>query len=577
MSRKILLLILFLLAPFTNIKTTTSNNQADPSPVFTTLAENYMIFSLKNYIKNSFDDPSDETEFKRKHPIIGLSVTPFSQTATDARSWGKNRLFLDNTSTETNVLTTGELVNLGDIKGFWNILAMPNTATTCGAPCTVGCNPIPIMQPEDANLPCVFQYYQYQLDLAWAQNQTDQALAALENQVVDPLGIFGFASVPLKYRKSGLRFELAWQILDDIDLIIQTGIVDVKQTTSNTANQNTGFLNLMLVESYTLAEPYRSSTIAQNLVNNYLMFRTKCIGQETGQNFESFSKISLEDINIKLRWTHQYPGNMNNEDYPKFFFIPQVTIALTAPTSPAEPTWKKFAIRAGNNGHFGLSIDATIDFDFFETIQFGVGGGYTYFTGRDINNFYLPNHPSQQAVYPYKTDVNYKPGGNFNLNGTFLAYHFIKDLSFHLRYEYVKHNKDSVSLKKCIKKVPMDIVEKRILTISNQIYDEPVSVLSNEEQQLLIGIDREQEKPANFPTAGRYGQIKNNLKGYTPQNAFLPEKYERDTKWISHHLDIALNYDLSPNLTIGILYQAPIAQKAAYKSWTFMGSITGRF
>ncbi|KKP35286.1 MAG: hypothetical protein UR26_C0007G0006 [candidate division TM6 bacterium GW2011_GWF2_32_72] len=563
MTPKFLLLALFLLIPLTNIEAITSNNQADPSPVFTTLAENYMIFSLKNHIKNSFDDPSDEAEFKRKHPIIGLSVTPFSQTATDARTWGKNRLFL-NGSDESTPLTTGDLVNLGDIKGFWNILAMPNTATTCGSPCSSSCLALPTMRPEDANLPCVFQLYQYQLDIAWAKGtDSTTTITLLENQAVDPLEIFGFASIPLKYKKTGLRFELAWQILDDLNLTVQTGIAEVKQTTSSISNQETGFLNLMIAESNKLSEPYKSSTVGQNLVNNYLMFRLKCIGQETGQNFETFSKTSFEDVNLKLRWTHLYPGNMNNEDYPKFFFIPQITLGLTAPTSPAEPTWKKFAIRAGNNGHFGLGIDAAIDLDFFDTIQFGIGGGYTYFLGRDINNFYLPNHPSQQAVYPYKTDVNYKPGGNFSLIGKFLAYHFIKNLSFHLLYEYVNHNQDSVKLKKCIKTVPAAVLNTEITALKAQF--------AQAESQGTI--DADQLAALN----SKYDQISTNLAGYTPQDAFLPEKYEQETKWTSHHLDIALNYDLSPNLTIGILYQAPIAQKAAYKSWTFMGSITGRF
>ena len=56
----------------------------------------------------------------------------------------------------------------------------------------------------------------------------------------------------------------------------------------------------------------------------------------------------------------------------------------------------------------------------------------------------------------------------------------------------------------------------------------------------------------------------------TPDNAFIPSRLEDDTNYKIQMANIGLNYDLSPNTTIGFLWQAPLSQRGTYKTNTFM-------
>lgn len=56
----------------------------------------------------------------------------------------------------------------------------------------------------------------------------------------------------------------------------------------------------------------------------------------------------------------------------------------------------------------------------------------------------------------------------------------------------------------------------------------------------------------------------------TADAAFLPKRLQDQTACKVQLANIGLNYDLSPNMTFGFLWQAPIAQRASYKTHTFL-------
>jgi len=55
--------------------------------------------------------------------------------------------------------------------------------------------------------------------------------------------------------------------------------------------------------------------------------------------------------------------------------------------------------------------------------------------------------------------------------------------------------------------------------------------------------------------------------------AFQPCLLERKSCWKSHLANIGFNYDISENISLGVLWQAPLSQKRAYRSNTVMFSI----
>lgn len=56
----------------------------------------------------------------------------------------------------------------------------------------------------------------------------------------------------------------------------------------------------------------------------------------------------------------------------------------------------------------------------------------------------------------------------------------------------------------------------------------------------------------------------------TPDSAFKPEILEKMTTWKNKIANVAFDYDISPNVGLGFLWQAPLTQKNSYKSTTLM-------
>ncbi len=62
-----------------------------------------------------------------------------------------------------------------------------------------------------------------------------------------------------------------------------------------------------------------------------------------------------------------------------------------------------------------------------------------------------------------------------------------------------------------------------------------------------------------------------------PDKAFLPEVLESTTSFKVKLANAALNYDISPNIGLGFLWQIPFSQRNAYRSSTLMLGINITF
>lgn len=60
-------------------------------------------------------------------------------------------------------------------------------------------------------------------------------------------------------------------------------------------------------------------------------------------------------------------------------------------------------------------------------------------------------------------------------------------------------------------------------------------------------------------------------------NAFKPEVLECVSPWTVHLFNVGINYDISPNFTIGTAIQIPLDRRNAYKSTTYMVACTVTF
>jgi len=70
---------------------------------------------------------------------------------------------------------------------------------------------------------------------------------------------------------------------------------------------------------------------------------------------------------------------------------------------------------------------------------------------------------------------------------------------------------------------------------------------------------------------------KDSIELIAADSAFKPWVLEDQTKWTVHAANVGFNFDLSPHMTVGCAWQAPLAGRGAYKTHTIMLNLTGTF
>lgn len=438
----------------------TSLAKNDPSPAYTALDPHTFLYTHE---KLKIKDP----EFaKEKRDSVGLSISPFGQNANRGRD-------LDNTK-----------VVLGDLTGRWSILSL------MFGPIPVGKTMAPKLQTALTNLfPGV------------APGDLD------DESKIDPAQNFGFFSVPITYKKRGVRFEISADIYAGFGLSIQTGLVSISQTAS--------FADQTSCED--LACPFNPTTPTASDVRTYLMHEWKSIAPEIGLDIGDFCKTSVEEVRANLFWRRGFNINHDKPDWPHFIFVP--FLMISGSISPGEEGRlteggrnKAFSVPFGNNDHHAIGFSAGLNLDFVDTVELGAEVGLTHFFGKNFEKFRLPTSESQSGVYPFYTDVTIHPGLNWNFGAKLASYHFLERLSGYLQYILIEHCQDDIELRKC-----------------------------------------------------------------EDEGVFLPHQFEVLTSFKVKVVNMALDYDISPNINVGIFAQVPLSQHNAYRSSTLLFSFNVSF
>jgi len=460
--QRVVTLILFITTLGFNltIDALTADARNDPVPVYTTLdPQNYLYMHDRMILKGM----KPQTE---KAPFVGLSISPFAENADRARDMDNN------------------VIPIGDIYGRWNMLALLF-------------GPL----PEGKVLPPTLQTAK---DVLFPTQPAGVPIDG--NQLVDPNHEFGFFSVPVKYRKRGLRTQILGQVLCDFGICFQGGVSDICQTV-------TGFTNLTCDATLDCPIDLKlgQDPLTKDNVNEYLMCELTDIADETGLNICNFHKFSLEDIRLSMYWRHGYSLNKQSPDWPVVLIIPFFELggSLATASYKRDPN-TAFALSFGSNDHNAVGFIAGLDFDFAQTIEIGSHFGMTHFFAKDFNKFRVPNDESQSGIYPFTTDVTINPGHNWEFGLKLSAYHFLENLSFYFQYFLMHHDNDSIKLKCC-------------------------------------------------------------------DDAFQPKVLEKISDWKVQVANMAFNYDISPHVSLGFLWQAPLARRGAYKTTTLMFSFNALF
>jgi hypothetical protein len=502
----------------------------DAYPVFSTLDPHAFLYTREKMDMKDLDYGTENFEF------VGLSITPFGQTA----DMGK-----DYDSTRTSVCEGSCTVPLGDVTGRWSMIPMTfNNGNACGNgvyPCDLSCT---LTRARSVLFPATTDIY---VD---PQHPDNTAYETANNQgfnnpnAIDPNERFGFFSNELKYTKRGIRLELDANIGMGFGFSVQAGYVDIRQillSRSNlTCNAETScgyeLKNVLLPDELKRTRNFaithdtlRNGETRSHIddftdlntdnVNKYLMEEVGNITRENSYEITSFHDTGLEEVRLNLYWRKALEINRDRRDYPKFLLIPFFMASGSFSPTTISPS-KIFAVPFGNNGHNAYGFTGGLNFDFFESLEIGGEAGLTHFGSRDICGFHVPNSPLQKGLYPFTTAVHYQPGHNWHCAAKFAAQHFLDKLSMFFQFVVVHHEQDCIKVK--------------------------------DSQTCCNG------NPLNVC-------------------AFRPDVLEKRSSWSTKVGNLGLNYDLSPNIALGFLWQAPLSQRGTYRSSTVMLSVNGTY
>jgi hypothetical protein len=486
----------------------TVNSKNDPDPIFTSLDPHYFLDQFEK-------DMLKKVKSIKEHPErFYFSISPFFQGALCAKpSFIKSCKDCFDLNNNDEAFTFDSNIEIGDLGGRWNMIAL------LFGPTPPGCTLQPVLAQARALL----------FPTVPPGTPIEDPLA------IDPCKNFGFFSVPVEYRKWGVRFETGALITCDIGFTLKAGIANICQvgkflnrtclatiTSTCSSSTSTGITTVPVtattqVTSSPLTCPSASGSIGSNPfdptnpnltavnVNQALMYRLQDIVREACQSIEQFNVISAEDIRVGLFWRHAYPMNMHRKGpcFEEFLLIPFFQVEGSIPVGHERARNHAFALSFGSEDHPSLGFNTGINFDFTQTIEFGAEAGITHFFARCFNKVPMPTSNCQSGIYPFTTDARIQPGNNAHFGATMSAYHFIGCLSFYFQYRFIRHLPDCIIL--------------------------------------------------NQPN---------------PDCVFKPHLLEQRSNWISQMANMGFNYDITPYISLGFVWQAPIGQRNAYKSST---------
>ncbi|HBR70811.1 TPA: hypothetical protein DIC20_00655 [Candidatus Dependentiae bacterium] len=501
------------------IITTLAKN--DPVPPYT-VDNPFALLGTRRYEYLKGRDQSDPND---KH--MSIEIMPFYQRS----NRGAN--------------SCGTQTELGDISGRWNMISLlpfnfqepPGagvyTNTNEDLPC--GCEFPQILIDTRNDLIDEISHLATETIATPKELATVQGLLSLQQTNTALQANFGFFSVPMIYKKSGIRFNAQFYIGKGIGGDFQTGFAEIFQCatytdeTPNCKGSNNNPFNSE-TSGKSSDDPAWVTTATWNeickSVSRILMANLDNILSSTQicQSNCTFREKSIEDLNGELFW--RYPLEINKDqspaDYPKFLFIPFIAAGGTLAVSKCKDQCELLSLPFGNNGHNAFRVRGGFSFDFYETLQLNFEGGGTFFKSHKYCGYPVPNNSYQHPIYPFRTDILYCPGSNWHMVLGVYARNFFNQWSASFNYIYVSHQKD------CI--------------------------------QLLC----------NNYAAGPESDPSTCRKNIYP---FKPGVLECNSEWSVQVFDTSLTYNISPNFTLGVLIQIPVKRKNAYRSSTYMGSL----
>jgi len=502
--KKIFLLTILLSSPSISYGRTTLTRN-DYYPLYTTMdPQSFLLRRTKNILQNR------EIDNGRKRDNFCFYLTPFGQNANVGRDFD-NHDFPNCSCTDCGSSNSdpGES-HLGSLNARWSMIGL-----------LMG--DIPKHKSYGTNL-------QEAREKIFGTSYTPTGTNPLcDSTAIDCLKKFGFFQFPGCYKKRGMRFHISGAITDDFGIIVEGGFSAINLNICMGCDNN---LTGAITEGSCLEQAqntYGAENFNEININKYLMCRLPEIAQELNRNLCDYHKNSFEDVRAGVYWRHPFQVNEDRDSsWPQFLFIPFCSLGFTLPSGKEFCPMAPFSLPFGNNGHSAFWVYGGTNIDFTETIEIGWELGFTHFFDNSFTDYPMPTTSLQRGIFPFTADVTVSPGMNWHFSLKMDAYHFLDRLSFYFQWVIMEHKKD------CF-----------------YVHGENSCSCSAD-----CGTCRTACTLGCETCSNGQGQV------------FKPDVLSCRSAWKAQVINTALNYDISPNVTLGFAWQAPISQRNVFRSTT---------
>jgi hypothetical protein len=341
------------------------------------------------------------------------------------------------------------------------------------------------------------------------------------SDTTDALGHF---TIPLKYRKTGARMTFSARIFNDIVLSVQGGVADIKQT--YTTFENYGRTKAAALtsnpETYYGVKPADPATAVPqdlNTIDANLMDPYEQIFDQMGLNILDTHETGAEDVYVSFVWRHN--KHVNDPDSSGDYIY-------------EEDEWERFILIPFFKLTTGIGMGKKKDPAVAFSLPFGNNG-----------------HHSLDVTFGISADFYQDVELTFDVGAT----HFFKR-EIHGMF------------------VPTDERQTGIFPFKTDVNYEPGKTLHG---GVSLNAYHFLDKVSCYVQYMYVTHTSDSITLLTADSAFKPSALEDVTKWTIHAANVGFNVDLSPNMSFGAAWQAPIARRGAYKTNTIALSLVGTF
>lgn len=498
-------------ASWQNVYAISSLANNDPYPIYSAIYDPFLTTWRKQWMKG---DPNNC--FCCEH--FAFAVSPFYQKASRGNTFGGRSAFL------------------GDLTGPWNMLALlygnlPAGASLAGT------------QLGFAKINIFSNFYETQSG-APNPNQIFSLTNPLTEAYIldDPTKAIGYFSMPWKYQKVGARMEISWQPCEDFGITVQAGVSEIRQTT-------TVYIDIAAAAGFSCPNPPLEGAVVP-CPNEFCDPIPTLIPNATTAPF-----YNTCDDTTPTSSTCTTP-------------YCQIEDELMSSPDVAKTIFEQIGLNYCNFEETSL-----------EDVRFIAWWRHVYAVNEGRNNCIWPaflivpsvefNVIAPAAKAWNRTKMLGKPFGNDGHTAlgadAGLAIDFVEtiEIAFKTGVEYFfSRNVNNY-------RIPTDVSQSGIFPFATSVKVQPGLNFN------FNAIVSAYHFYYNFSAWVEYVMVKHEqdkISLLNPDPAFLVGLAECQTKFVSQLINGAVNYDISPNIALGIMFQFPIGQRNAYRSTTVLGT-----